>query len=607
MPYALTLPAGPKPGWELEEEFKDEEGRKLSLHSIPQSPVLLKSLRQSREKWLSNTFPRFSSKVRSGRPGAIQPPPHTVRAFGRFTLQIGPHVFSDTAIYEVHYIPQTPPAPVQTPRPSAPPLLATGITPYGAPTSTSTPSFSIPTPPTYTPLLSDSFVTPQLINQVNAAAASNPVLANLLKLATSGEASQDQLQTLGLLIKTLGNRNIAAAASSSTLSVPNRHTTQYPPTPVDDRFDIVIEFHERPGDRWIIPRGILINEFEPPIPPATRGDMVMRIILPFLSDALSATRNPNPHLTLSLPPFPEIVTLQWQRVTPEVVDMMTRWLGSEKSQNENKTLMKEALSRPPKRTFLQYQLPDGDLLSQIQAAVAPPAPAKSIKPTQADSTRSRRRSTTSRKAAHNQPTTSAKPPTPVAAEQLPPPSTPVSMPPPSTPVSIPPSTTPASLPLSTAQVSLPPLATPVSLPQPTEVNPSVPAPISMPPPSLPPPPPPSMKMVPVIPIPRPPSPKRRKSSHRPKPSTPVPICCHSCGQTDVPLMMGGRYCRQCIDAGRAKNDIPQITKSYGTSHRSTPGRLEFQTTVNPTVAEGTGSTPTAGPSSNNKPAPLYIP
>lgn len=75
-----------------------------------------------------------------------------------------------------------------------------------------------------------------------------------------------------------------------------------------------------------------------------------------------------------------------------------------------------------------------------------------------------------------------------------------------------------------------------------------------------------------------PSPPKRKRSIKQKTVNPLPpIACHYCGQTDVPLMMGGRtylysiaiyavtdwpmigYCRPCIDQGKPVSDIPPAT------------------------------------------------
>ncbi|XP_006454060.1 hypothetical protein AGABI2DRAFT_189385 [Agaricus bisporus var. bisporus H97] len=51
--------------------------------------------------------------------------------------------------------------------------------------------------------------------------------------------------------------------------------------------------------------------------------------------------------------------------------------------------------------------------------------------------------------------------------------------------------------------------------------------------------------------------KRRRYQTSTKPA-PMPIRCLVCFKTDVPLMMGGRYCRECVDAGKANIAIPQL-------------------------------------------------
>jgi hypothetical protein len=61
--------------------------------------------------------------------------------------------------------------------------------------------------------------------------------------------------------------------------------------------------------------------------------------------------------------------------------------------------------------------------------------------------------------------------------------------------------------------------------------------------------------------PTPPPPKKRRQT-QPKATPSLPkIACFACGQTDVPLIMGGRYCRPCVEAGCAIDDIPQVGSS----------------------------------------------
>lgn len=79
--------------------------------------VLLSSLVQehcthefiARSKWVTTMFPKFSVKTRSGKTPEVTPPPHTTKAHGKYDLHVGPHVYHDTAIYEVHYLPAVEP------------------------------------------------------------------------------------------------------------------------------------------------------------------------------------------------------------------------------------------------------------------------------------------------------------------------------------------------------------------------------------------------------------------------------------------------------------------------------------------------------------------
>ena len=63
----------------------------------------------ARNKWIASAFPKFSSKARGGKAVENMPPPHTIKAHGKYDLHIGPHVFSNTALFEAHYLPPTGP------------------------------------------------------------------------------------------------------------------------------------------------------------------------------------------------------------------------------------------------------------------------------------------------------------------------------------------------------------------------------------------------------------------------------------------------------------------------------------------------------------------
>jgi hypothetical protein len=242
--------------------------------------VVLQSLQQSREKWVSGTFPKFSSKSRGGKPPDVVPQPHTIQTRGRCDLQIGPHTYPNTTFFEVHYLPiqpQFPPMfsttyypvsttgipsgtvpyggylPIQAQAPGNASASTSATMPYGvsmpkAPTNprpepvaatasssktmplsvstktatTSTSDATSKTPPLLSSTPSPVAITPALIGQVSVAASSNLTLAKLLQLAAAGKATPDELKSLGLLIQSLsgdnnGRSKHAPSTSNSTL------------------------------------------------------------------------------------------------------------------------------------------------------------------------------------------------------------------------------------------------------------------------------------------------------------------------------------------------------------------------------------------------------
>ncbi|OCH86044.1 hypothetical protein OBBRIDRAFT_783868 [Obba rivulosa] len=470
MQRTVDLPVGPHPGWELEEAEQDPE---VQLHSVPDSLVLLQSLRQSRNKWLSSAFPKFSAKARGGRPAEVVPPPHTIKAHGRFDVIIGPHTLANTAFYEVHYIPQSPagsaagtPAPIQ----------GASAMPHVPSSSNAAPqaSTSVGAQSTASQVLSslgvDTFVTPSLIAQVNAASLSNPTMSRLLQRAASGLASADELKTLGLLIQSLSTlqkadintaAQIASAASQATAA----------PAPPPREFDLVIEFQERPSDKWIFPRGLVVCEREGSEDPRWRtSNVLISTSLPFPSTAVGSNPSDVP---------PEVVTFKLLRVSPTLWDTLLAWSGGELKMKENSKRLKEIMQKTS-RAYLQYQLPDGPILSQLQTAVTQHA-TKPIMPANADKVRSKR------KAPQRKTTVT---------------------------------TTDAA-------------AASGETPQ-----------------------------------------KRRQTAKSKSATHPPRIACHLCDRTDVPLMMGGRYCRECIDSGKAVAAVPQVPSRLAGEPTATAGGLK---------------------------------
>lgn len=307
---------------------------------------------------MSSIFPRFSSKVRGGKAPYDSPPPHTIQTRGKCDLEIGPHIFPDTVFYEVHYLPaQSQP----TPHALQPSAGWQSTTPYGSnyvsnnqPSQPASPrerssEFDLPT--SSTPLISSisgvTTITPHLINQVNLAASSNPILANLLQIAAGGTATPEQLKTLGLLIQSLASSENAQLASQSiSQNQPNQRTpiisssgTQIASTshsPVKE-FDLVIEFREMPSDRWIFPRGPVVFENvtdnDNDVTNLTYGALI-KTVLPFdtsVDNGNSVLPNQAPSAKSSLPTEKpvHVATFRLRKIPLATWDTISRWAGGE--------------------------------------------------------------------------------------------------------------------------------------------------------------------------------------------------------------------------------------------------------------------------------------
>ncbi|KAL1718468.1 hypothetical protein EV715DRAFT_291298 [Schizophyllum commune] len=92
--------------------------------------------------------------------------------------------------------------------------------------------------------------------------------------------------------------------------------------------------------------------------------------------------------------------------------------------------------------------------------------------------------------------------------------------------------------------------------------------------------------------------QRRDDAARSSLSQTSPVRCFSCQRTDVPLIMAGRFCRQCVESGRAVNDIPPEPKYI----YSTPATYAAQASVALRSA-GTGEAQSQGYGGNYRPPP----
>jgi len=315
-------------------------------------------------------FPKFSSRGRGGKQPDVVPPPHTIYNRGRCTLQIGPHLFMDTTVFEVHYRP----FPVAVSQPTtfmyqSPPgnsLSQAVHQPQTLSSSSSAPSGG--SNALLSSLSSTLPVTPGLVSQVNAAATSNPTLANLLQLAASGRATSDQLKALGLLIQSLTSSQVtdilttisqgAPGTDSSSTPLPTAPAPQqyqYQPTVKD--FDIVIEFRDAPSDRWIFPRGPATCEFVSALGDSgSMGDLTVSTIVPFPS--MTPLQDP-PASETSVPtelPSKQLVEFHFKMATSYIWDTFSRWVGPKERMEENRKILMEIVANSLSIRLLSFSL-----------------------------------------------------------------------------------------------------------------------------------------------------------------------------------------------------------------------------------------------------------
>ncbi|KAF7796933.1 hypothetical protein EIP86_008119 [Pleurotus ostreatoroseus] len=190
---------------------------------------------------------------------------------------------------------------------------------------------------------------------VTEAAASNPELNRLLQLALQGKTNPEELQSLSQFIRSLANSPHASSPTPGAAPIAQAVPQPAPAPPPVRAFDIVIEYHERPGDRWRIPRTTAYCE---KIRVGERQNVRLTLQLPFPKENVAGVPE-----AATLPP--QIVQMHWAGLHENTVNMLIAWCGGEEKMAENWRKMQEI--KQPKRTFLPYQLPEGDWLSRVQA------------------------------------------------------------------------------------------------------------------------------------------------------------------------------------------------------------------------------------------------
>lgn len=347
----------------------------------------------ARQTWLTSAFTKFSTKSRGGKGSDIWQPPHTIKFRGKCDLEIGPHVFYATSVYEVTYQPYSAPAQASLPYHTQKGVASASHTPPMAVQSPPVPTHSTGAhvyAPSTTALVSSLKgavpITSDLIAQVNAAAMSNPTLANLLGLAASGSATSEQLQTLGVTIQSLadtatrsanvgtqpqpGPPALAPLKVQSTTSShppvpppafvpPASKTSVHPPvlslrppqTPPSNPTpgesfahqqvpqvmqtihrdpDVVIEFYENSYDRWTLPKELVLYErVKRWDGNSSLADIIFSTIFPF--EGSKPTTIPLQSNELPLTPNDVVhpITLRFFNVPPAIWNLFSQAAGDE--------------------------------------------------------------------------------------------------------------------------------------------------------------------------------------------------------------------------------------------------------------------------------------
>ncbi|KAG1864770.1 hypothetical protein DFJ58DRAFT_772710 [Suillus subalutaceus] len=339
------------------------------------------------------------------------------------------------------------------------------------------------------------------------------------------------LKTLGVTIQQLASSSgvnldassmQSAQAQNTATAVANGAASPIHPVYQTKDFDIVIEFRECPTDRWIFPRGPAVGNFTPvPGSMGSYGEITLSTRVPFEQRTeVVLESQPDGQIRSKTPEPREVVTFTFTGAGAPVWDSILRWIGSEDKLEENRRILESI--NTPRRVYLAHRIAESSLLAQIQNAAVPTFSTKLLRSAAESS---------------NKPKRKAAPRKPPQAQAQP-------------------------------------------QPQPQPQSQSQPQPQSQ---AQPPPPPQDAGPVQQIGESAPPPPKKRRQT-QPKSTTSLPkIACFACGQTDVPLIMGGRYCRPCVEAGCAIDDIPQVGSS----------RYSYQSSAQHSRQSSTSHTPDA--------------
>ena len=154
------------------------------------------------------------------------------------------------------------------------------------------------------------------------AGTTNPTLASLLRLAASKEATQEELKRLGALIQSLAaipQEAYSTQAPSQQVSA----TVIKPP-------DLVLEFQERTGTQFLLPRGpSLCQRVEP-----ASGDASHDIVLTTCLQVPKARAPTSSDPQASPEETEDVITFRFANVSQEFSCFLSSWVGDSTTQNQ---------------------------------------------------------------------------------------------------------------------------------------------------------------------------------------------------------------------------------------------------------------------------------
>ncbi|KDQ19873.1 hypothetical protein BOTBODRAFT_169919 [Botryobasidium botryosum FD-172 SS1] len=402
MSRTFNLPAGKTPGWEeTTGVVAADNAEPKPLKSVQDSLILLQSLRQSRQYWLTSAFTKFSSRTRAKSAVEIVQPPHTVNLLGKCTIELGPILFPETKFFEIRY---APPAPTSLPQnsstlvsnppppnaslplslpPNAAPLSATpsklpAHNPYlpnrspaalpppsPAPSQASTSTFSLAIPRPSEPLPAS------LLAQVNTEAKSNPALQEALNLAAEGKANAEQLALLGKFMQAIPSHTKQTPTTSQSPASTSAPSTAQNDASVPQRTDVVFELKDNMSDRWLLPMEQALVELVQGTDGGAWNEVLLSTFVPF-GDKPGASGTPTAGSSKDKPPGRHPITIRFTGMPATIWDAMARKVkaGDKDREKEIAKIFSGLLKQAPRRVFLQHRLPEGPLLTELSEVLS---------------------------------------------------------------------------------------------------------------------------------------------------------------------------------------------------------------------------------------------